>query len=80
MPMIWFQLQRECDFNEVISRIHLGVVPGEGKTNIHVTFTPMEYVTAHMTMQLSVSQFNTTPLVCDVTASCQPPAANQLAK
>ncbi|CAK8672316.1 unnamed protein product [Clavelina lepadiformis] len=57
-----------------------GVVPGEGKTNIHVTFTPTEYVTAHMAMQLVISQFNTKPLLCDVTASCSPTAMVPLSK
>uniref|UniRef100_H2Z575 Abnormal spindle-like microcephaly-associated protein ASH domain-containing protein n=1 Tax=Ciona savignyi TaxID=51511 RepID=H2Z575_CIOSA len=57
-----------------------GIVPGEGETDIAVTFTPMEYVTAHMTMQLVISQFNTKPFLCDVTASCSPSAALKLTK
>ncbi|XP_078487466.1 cilia- and flagella-associated protein 221-like [Ciona intestinalis] len=57
-----------------------GIVPGEGGTDISVTFTPMEYVTAHMTMQLVISQFNTKPLLCDVTASCSPSATVQLTR
>nr|CAB3230180.1 primary ciliary dyskinesia protein 1-like [Phallusia mammillata] len=49
-----------------------GIVPGEGETDIIVTYTPKEYVTANMTIQLSISQFNTEPMPCHITASCTP--------
>ncbi|XP_039265844.2 cilia- and flagella-associated protein 221-like isoform X2 [Styela clava] len=49
-----------------------GTVPGEGNASISVLYTPTEYVTSHMTIQLNISQFNSKPVTCFVTASCTP--------
>lgn len=49
-----------------------GTVPGEGETSLAVSYTPTQYVTSHMTMQLNLSQFNSRPINCVVTASCSP--------
>lgn len=69
-----------CNLQNVSFFFYVGVISGESKTNIHVMFTPTEYVTAHMSMQLNISQFNTKPMLCEVTASCQPPETNYLTR
>ena len=42
----------------------LGIVPAHGKTNIAVKFTPTEFSTAIMKLQLKTSQFNSNPIEC----------------
>lgn len=49
-----------------------GTIPGEGEALVSVIYTPTEYVTSHMTMQLKVSEFNSKPLVTSVIACCVP--------
>lgn len=49
-----------------------GTVPGEGQTDIVIIYTPTEYVTSHMTLVINISQFNSKPVTCFVTASCSP--------
>lgn len=57
-----------------------GIVPGEGEMDIVVTYTPKEYVTANMTIQLAISQFNTEPMQCHITGSCTPIVKHTTAK
>ncbi|KAF5902307.1 cilia- and flagella-associated protein, partial [Clarias magur] len=49
-----------------------GIIPAKGKTNLSVTFTPQQYGTAEITLQLVISQFNSKPFICTLTASCSP--------
>lgn len=41
-----------------------GIIPFNRDAYIHVTFTPKEFCTAIMTIQIIVSQFNSKPIVC----------------
>ncbi|XP_062866472.1 cilia- and flagella-associated protein 221 [Trichomycterus rosablanca] len=49
-----------------------GVIPANGSVDVTVTYTPLQYGTAEMTLQLVTSQFNSKPFVCTLTASCSP--------
>ncbi|XP_047007213.1 cilia- and flagella-associated protein 221 isoform X1 [Ictalurus punctatus] len=49
-----------------------GIIPAKGKTDLSVTFTPQQYGTAEITLQLVISQFNSKPFICTLTASCSP--------
>lgn len=40
------------------------MVPAHGKTRIAVTFTPTEFNTAIMKLELKTSQFNSHPIEC----------------
>jgi len=55
-----------------------GIVPGNSKVEVKVTFTPMDFSTAHMKLQLLVSQFNMSPLVCSFTGTSEPGLAKRL--
>ena len=44
--------------------LFIGIVPARGKTNITVMFTPTEFSTAIMKLQLKTSQFNSNPIEC----------------
>ncbi|XP_072017653.1 cilia- and flagella-associated protein 221-like [Amphiura filiformis] len=49
-----------------------GVIPAYGQVDITVTFAPMEFNTAIMKLQLTISQFNSTPLICTFVGSSTP--------
>ena len=49
-----------------------GIVPANGEVDITVTFSPTEFSTARMKLQLVISQFNSKPLVCTFTGSSEP--------
>nr|XP_002733102.1 PREDICTED: primary ciliary dyskinesia protein 1-like [Saccoglossus kowalevskii] len=49
-----------------------GIVPANGEVSIAVTFTPTDFITAHMKLQLNISQFNSKPLVCTFTGVSEP--------
>ncbi|XP_070711423.1 cilia- and flagella-associated protein 221 [Pempheris klunzingeri] len=49
-----------------------GVVPANGEVKIIVTFSPFQYETCQVTIQLIVSQFNTKPYLCTITGSSTP--------
>lgn len=62
-----------------------GVIPYNRDAVISVTFSPTEFCTATMTIQLVVSQFNSKPIVCSFYGTSTPGLArdmllNQLAK
>ena len=47
-------------------------MPAYGEVDVAVTYSPSEFSTAHMKMQLLVSQFNAKPLTCLVTGLSSP--------
>ncbi|KAM3857076.1 cilia- and flagella-associated protein 221 [Diretmus argenteus] len=49
-----------------------GVIPASGKVEITVTFSPFQYETSQVTIQLVISQFNTKPYLCTITGSSAP--------
>ncbi|KAM3585207.1 uncharacterized protein V6R79_010217 [Siganus canaliculatus] len=49
-----------------------GVIPANGEVEINVTFTPFQYGTSQVTIQMVVSQFNTKPFLCTITGSSAP--------
>ncbi|EDO48935.1 predicted protein, partial [Nematostella vectensis] len=55
-----------------------GVIPGGEMVKIQVTFTPIDYSTAIMKLQLLISQFNAEPLVCTFTGTSEPGLAKRL--
>ncbi|XP_034407877.1 cilia- and flagella-associated protein 221 [Cyclopterus lumpus] len=52
-----------------------GVIPANGEETITVTFSPFQYETCHVTIQLIISQFNTRPYLCTITGSSAPHVA-----
>ena len=49
-----------------------GIIPFNKDSFINVTFTPKEYCTAIMVVQLIISQFNAKPIVCRFYGTCLP--------
>ncbi|XP_042261354.1 cilia- and flagella-associated protein 221 [Thunnus maccoyii] len=49
-----------------------GVIPANGELKIIVTFSPFQYETSQVTIQLVISQFNTKPYLCTITGSSAP--------
>ncbi|XP_034031522.1 cilia- and flagella-associated protein 221 [Thalassophryne amazonica] len=55
-----------------------GVIPANGEVKITVTFSPFQYETCQITIQLVISQFNTKPHLCTITGSSAPHLASSL--
>ncbi|XP_023251162.1 cilia- and flagella-associated protein 221 [Seriola lalandi dorsalis] len=56
-----------------------GVIPANGEVKLTVTFSPFQYETSQVTIQLVISQFNTKPYLCTITGNSAPnPALSQL--
>jgi hypothetical protein len=49
-----------------------GVIPFDRDTVVCVTFAPIEFNTAIMVVEISVSQFNSKPIVCTFYGSSLP--------
>ncbi|XP_053374338.1 cilia- and flagella-associated protein 221-like [Mercenaria mercenaria] len=49
-----------------------GIIPANGETEVSVTFCPIEFHTAYMRVQLVISQFNSSPIVCTFTGTSVP--------
>ncbi|KAK3108459.1 hypothetical protein FSP39_008303 [Pinctada imbricata] len=49
-----------------------GIIPAHGQTEVSVTFAPLEFQTAIMRIQLTISQFNSQPINCTFTGASTP--------
>ncbi|KAM8722681.1 cilia- and flagella-associated protein 221 [Acanthopagrus schlegelii] len=49
-----------------------GVIPASGEVRINVTYSPFQYETSQVTIQLVIAQFNTKPYLCTITGSSAP--------
>ena len=55
----------------------IGIIPGNGEAQVKVVFSPLDFTTAHMRLQLLISQFNAQPLVCAFTGTSEPGLAKR---
>ncbi len=49
-----------------------GVIPANGAVDVEVSFAPVDFVTAHLSLELRISQFNSDPLICHISGGSEP--------
>ncbi|KAJ8314379.1 hypothetical protein KUTeg_008940 [Tegillarca granosa] len=49
-----------------------GIIPAHGAAEVEVTFAPLEFQTALMKLQLVISQFNSSPIICNFSGTSIP--------
>lgn len=49
-----------------------GIIPPDGTTSVHITFTPSNHRTAHAEVQFNIAQFDFEPITVTIVGSCVP--------
>lgn len=66
------QCRLRVNISGVLPTIHPGVIPVGGEAQITVIFTPVQYETSQITIQVVILQFNTKSYLCTITGSSAP--------
>lgn len=70
---LWFNVVYTLTFLMFdLSVVLPGMIPARGEVQITVTFTPVQYETSQVTIQVVISQFNAKPYLCTITGNSAP--------